>query len=158
MRYNVKYTTLKRKDYNQTDGKKPLRIKKCSQRSQSREVLRGRAARASSFWSHKNNKYSWWEKTFQISFRLLVNSVQLSLVVGVLSGRKKNIRGVPAVAQEDLQPVGSAGPQVPALARHSGLRIWRCCGCGLSSGLGHSCGSDLIPGPGTPYATGQPKN
>ena len=33
---------------------------------------------------------------------------------------------------------------------HSGLRIWQCCNCGV----GCNCGSDLIPGPGTPYAAG----
>ena len=36
---------------------------------------------------------------------------------------------------------------------HSGLRISRCCGCSV----GHSCGLDLIAGPGTLYAKGQPK-
>ena len=34
---------------------------------------------------------------------------------------------------------------------HSGLRIQRCCS------LGPNCGSDLIPGPGTPYAMEWPK-
>ena len=49
--------------------------------------------------------------------------------------------------------LGSTGTQVQSPARHSGLRIWHC----GSSGLGHDCGSDLIPGPGTPYALGRPK-
>ena len=40
------------------------------------------------------------------------------------------------------------------LAWHSGLRIQHC----SSYGLGCSCGSDLIPSPGTPYAVGWPKN
>ena len=35
-----------------------------------------------------------------------------------------------------------------SLAQHSELRI---------CGLGHNCGSDLIPGPGTPDATGVTK-
>ena len=35
----------------------------------------------------------------------------------------------------------------------SGLRICHCRSCGL----GGDCGSDLIPGPGTPYAAGRPK-
>ena len=38
-------------------------------------------------------------------------------------------------------------------AQHCGLRRWHCCSCGL----GCSCGSDLIPGLGTPCATGWPK-
>ena len=41
-----------------------------------------------------------------------------------------------------------------SLARHSGLRIWGCC----SRGLGCSCGSDLIPGLGTPYTAGRQTN
>ena len=40
---------------------------------------------------------------------------------------------------------------LPGLAQ--GLRIRCCCRCGL----GHTCSLDLIPGPGTPHATGQPK-
>ena len=41
----------------------------------------------------------------------------------------------------------SAGTQVYSLSPYSGLRIRFCC----------SCSSDLILGPGTPYAMGQPK-
>ena len=52
----------------------------------------------------------------------------------------------------DRQHFGSAGTQVRSPAQHSGLRIWRCC----SLGLGRDCSSDLIPGPGTPYAAGWP--
>ena len=55
--------------------------------------------------------------------------------------------GVPTVAQQDPQHLRSAGMQVRSLNHHSGLRIW--CWC--------SYGSDLIPGPGTPHATGWPK-
>ena len=46
---------------------------------------------------------------------------------------------------------GSAGTRVQSPAWHGGLRIPRC----HSFGLGHDHGSDLIPGPGTPCATGQ---
>ena len=42
---------------------------------------------------------------------------------------------------------------VGSQAWHSGLRIWCCNSCGM----GLSCGWDLIPGPGTPYAAGQAK-
>ena len=53
--------------------------------------------------------------------------------------------GVPAVAQPDGQHLGSTGTQVRSPAWNSGLRIPEC----SSGGLGHSCGSDLIPGPET---------
>ena len=43
--------------------------------------------------------------------------------------------------------------QVRSLAQHSGLRIQCCHSCGK----GRDCGSDLVPGPGTPYTMGQPK-
>ena len=45
------------------------------------------------------------------------------------------------------------GTQVPSLAPSSGLRIRRCHSCRG----GHDCGSDLIPGPGTPCAAGPSK-
>ena len=61
--------------------------------------------------------------------------------------------GVPAVLQRDQQLLGSVGTQVQSPAQHSGLGIW-CC---RSYGLGLDCGSDLIPGPGTPYISGKPK-
>ena len=57
--------------------------------------------------------------------------------------------GVPAVAQQDRQHLGRAGTQVPSPAWHSGL--------GIGNGLGQDCGSDLIPGLGTPYAWGGQK-
>lgn len=44
----------------------------------------------------------------------------------------------------------STGTQVRSPAWHSGLRVQRC----HSFGLGHSYDPDLIPGPGTAYATG----
>ena len=54
--------------------------------------------------------------------------------------------GGPLVVQGDQLCLGSAGLHVQSLAPHSGLRIWLGCGCG----------SDLIPGPGTPCNSGQP--
>ena len=61
--------------------------------------------------------------------------------------------GGPDVVQWDLWHFGSTGIQVCSLAQHSQLRIQCCCSCIL----GHNCGLDLIPGPGTSYAAGQPK-
>ena len=55
------------------------------------------------------------------------------------------------MAQQDWQHLWSAGTKVPQPAQHSGLRI-RCC---YSCGIGHNCGLDLTPGPGTPYNIGQ---
>ena len=49
--------------------------------------------------------------------------------------------------------LGALGMQIQSLVQHSGLRI-QCC---YSCSLGCSCSSDLIPGPRTPYASGQPK-
>ena len=74
---------------------------------------------------------------------------------GLLFSFKKCFRGVPAVVEQGWQCLGNAGMgmQIPSLAQHSGLRIWHCCSCSL----GCSCGSDLIPGLGIPYAVWQPK-
>ena len=52
--------------------------------------------------------------------------------------------GVPTVVKRDRWHLGSTGSQVHSPAWHS-------------CGLGHDCGLDLIPGPGTPYAEGWPK-
>ena len=60
---------------------------------------------------------------------------------------KSNTTRVPTVAQGDWWRLCSTGMLVRSLTQHSGLRIW-CC---------HSCGSDMIPGPGTPCAAGWPK-
>lgn len=60
---------------------------------------------------------------------------------------------VPTVAQEDQCCLGSTGSQVWSSAWHSWLRIWYWGSCGLGS----NCGSDLIPGLGTPCSTGRPK-
>ena len=49
---------------------------------------------------------------------------------------------------------GILGALGQAPAWHSGLRIWHWC---TSCSLGSNCGSDLIPGLGTPYSMGQPK-
>ena len=65
----------------------------------------------------------------------------------------KNLMGVPAVAQQDGLCLCSAGTRVQSSARHSGLRIQHCHSCSL----GCNCSSDLIPCPGTPHASGQPK-
>ena len=66
---------------------------------------------------------------------------------------KQHTFGIPAVAQQHQQHFGSNGTQVWSLAPCSGLRIPHCHSCG--SGCNYSW--DLIPGPGTPYAVGQPK-
>ena len=51
------------------------------------------------------------------------------------------------MAQQDWWRLGSTGKQVQSPTQYSRLRIWRC----------RNCSSDLIPGPGTPYASGRPK-
>ena len=51
------------------------------------------------------------------------------------------------MAQWDRQCFCSTRTQVRSLAQHSELRIPCCCACDF----------DLIPGPGTPYAAGWPK-
>ena len=66
------------------------------------------------------------------------------MVTAALKWKLRNPEhGVPAVAQWDPWRLGSSETQVQSLAQHSGLRIWYCC----------TCSSNLIPGPGTPYAT-----
>jgi len=60
---------------------------------------------------------------------------------------------VPVMVQADRWRLRSTGTQVRSPARHSGFRIQHCHSCSL----GYNCGSDLIPGQGTPYALGQPK-
>ena len=57
------------------------------------------------------------------------------------------------MVRQDGRRLWSAGAQVPSLTQHRGLRGQRSCGCGL----GHRCGLDPIPDPGTLYATGWPK-
>ena len=54
--------------------------------------------------------------------------------------------------QRDWWHLCSTSMQVPFLAQHGG--IWHCCSCGV----GRNCGSELIPGLGTPYAVRWPKN
>ena len=51
-------------------------------------------------------------------------------------------------------PLGALGCRFYSQPRHSGGRILHY----LSCGLGHKCSSDLIPGLGTPCATGHRKN
>ena len=57
------------------------------------------------------------------------------------------------LVQRNRRRLGSAGTQVPSPAWHRGLRIQHCHSCGI----GHTCSSDLIPGPGAPHAMGRPK-
>ena len=57
------------------------------------------------------------------------------------------------MAQWDGRHLGSAGMQVQFLAWNGWVRIHCCHSCSL----GPNCGSDLIPGLGTPYAAGRPK-
>ena len=49
--------------------------------------------------------------------------------------------------------LGSEGMQVQFLVRCSGLRTRYCGNCGLDC----TCGLNVIPGVGTPYAMGQPR-
>ena len=57
--------------------------------------------------------------------------------------------GAPTVAQrvKDLTTMAqvAAEVRVGSTARHSGLRMWCCCSCGI----GHNCSLDSTPGPGT---------
>ena len=66
---------------------------------------------------------------------------------------KRVVVGVPAVAQRDWLGLCSTGMQVRSPAQHSGLRFQHCHSCGI----GCNCGSDMIPGLGTPYAVGWPE-
>ena len=79
----------------------------------------------------------------------MLNS-KIPKIQGSNSYFKDVILGVPAVVQRDWWYLGT---QVRSPALSSGLRIWSCHSCGL----GCNYGSDLIPGLGAPYATGQPK-
>ena len=73
-----------------------------------------------------------------------------------MRGKKKKLerkgKGVPASAR-GLVASWRTRMQVRFWAWHSGLRIQHCHSCGL----GRNCGSDLMPGPGAPYAVGWPK-
>ena len=60
---------------------------------------------------------------------------------------------VHAVEQRDCGTVRALGRNVQSLAWDNGLRIWRCCSCGL----GCNCGVDLILGLGMPYTLEWPK-
>ena len=61
--------------------------------------------------------------------------------------------GIPPVVQWNSWHLGTTGTQVWSLVGHRGLKIQLC----HSYSLGHGWGPDLIPGPGTPYATGWPE-
>ena len=69
-----------------------------------------------------------------------------SSVEGFVITLKNHHSGVPSVAQWDCQSLRRAGTGVQSPAWHSGSRIQRSLGCNY--------GLDLIPGLGTPYATG----
>ena len=77
----------------------------------------------------------------------------LSVILACIRLKKKIASGVPAVVPQGWWHLESAGKQVQSPAWHSGLRIQHCRSCGL----GHDCSLDLIPGLGTPYASGRPK-
>lgn len=59
-------------------------------------------------------------------------------------------RGVPTVVRRDHSVLGALGRRFSPCQC---VRIQHCHSCSLH----HSSGSDLIPGLGTPYATGEPK-
>ena len=67
--------------------------------------------------------------------------------------KKRKKKGAPAVAKQDWQHLGRAGMWVWFPAQDSGLKDRGCRSCSS----GQDCSSDLIPGPGAPRATGQPK-
>ena len=73
-----------------------------------------------------------------------------SIVCNKVYGEK--MLGGPAVAHQDQQRLGSAEMQVRFLAQHNGLRIHVLPQLWPSSKFG----LDMIPGPGTPYASGWP--
>lgn len=52
-----------------------------------------------------------------------------------------------------ISDISAAGSHVQSLAWYSELRIWHC----HNYSIGHKCGSDLIPGRGTPYVMKQLK-
>ena len=60
---------------------------------------------------------------------------------------------VPNAAQWNWHCLGSTMVWVRSQAQHNELKdlAWQQLWCR------HNCGSDLVPGPGTHYATGQPK-
>ena len=66
---------------------------------------------------------------------------------------KSNYHRVLTEVQWDWWHLCSAGMQVGSPAQHSGLRIRHCRSCDISC----NCGLGLIPGSGTPHATGKPK-
>ena len=67
--------------------------------------------------------------------------------------KKKTLTGVPAMAQQEAWCLCCTRMRVWSLAQYSGLEDLVL----LHYIVGHNCGLDLIPGPGTPCASGQPK-
>ena len=66
-----------------------------------------------------------------------------------INSRSSRYGATGSVASSECWDSGS----IPGPTRLGGLKIWPCCSCRL----GHNSSSDLISGPGTPYAAGQPK-
>ena len=99
--------------------------------------------------------YHWFPRTFIVTDRVGEIRMKCREVYWGAWGNKGWKTGVPTVAQRDgggsLQHQDAVSILAP---RHSVLRIWRCCSCCE----GWNCGGlDLIPGWGTLYAPGQPK-
>ena len=82
--------------------------------------------------------FSWWRHSKELE------GFVIKLTIEEFPLWRKGISGV----------LGALGCRFDPRAWRSGLRIQCCC----SYGLGHHCSLDPIPGRGTPYATGQPKN
>ena len=75
-------------------------------------------------------------------------------VIGTLSEeRERRLRGGVQGCCAKLKGRPKAKVNLQRRFRHCGLRIWHCCSCALSRDYSW----DLIPGPGIPYAVGQPK-
>ena len=75
-------------------------------------------------------------------------------VIGTLSEeRERRLRGGVQGCCAKLKGRPKAKVNLQRRVRHRGLRSWHCCSCALSRDYSW----DLIPGPGTPYAVGQPK-
>ena len=110
--------------------------------------------------------HCWWELNWCSLYKtVLVQSKKLKIelpydlsipLLGIYLDKTINQKytcGALAVSQWDQKHFGDTGTWVQSLAQNSGLRIHCCHRCSLVC----SCGLDLIPGPGTPYAMGRPK-
>ena len=93
-------------------------------------------------------------KVYSLDMHILLKEIKYSTFIhSLLLSSKLQSLGVPTVARWDWQHLGSTGMQVRSPAQHSGLRIQCCHSCGI----GCTWGLDLIPDPGTPYASRWPK-